>query len=834
MDGIATARADHSNSYDAPATSPRRKKSPKKADAATEEKTANNGMTVRSLKDFITENKETIMESLNQVMKVSFKGLTNPELYESVCERMSENKRRPLERQARLIAAAHEHLRKNPTLLISGEMGIGKTQVGISLADLLNAKRIGVMCPVHLVSKWANEIQTILGKKEDRIRPYKIVSVGCGEWSSLDYYRNEKVKDGESLIFIFSYSAAKLGYKSRKVAIKKSTIRLVDEEQRDGSLETKKKVCYTLVCPQCGKELVEADANESVVEASRESIPRKCPECKTILRQPEKGEKRLSLAEYAQRRLPSGWFDLLIVDEIHELKGGDTGQGNAFGTLAAKAKKVVGLTGTLLNGYAESVFYVLFRLNPKLMKEKLGFEYEDVERFVDAYGAREKRWATKNVEFGVEGIITKKKGIPSVRSIPRINPLLLVQLLETSLFLRLDEMNIALPRYSEIVDRCEADEEVMDNYHEYIEALLDKIKDRENGGAKKLGELAAASLAILGVPDKERGDEEIFYSPNVARTELEARRSGREFLPLTNKEKRLIELVDQELKAGRKCLIYITFSKLGTTEAVENALAKALPERVVRSLPDNVEPKRREAWLRNNPADALICNPEKVKTGLDLIEYPTIIFFQPTYRTYTLKQAARRSWRIGQEKEVKVYFLVYEDTPEEKALQLIAKKLLVSNAIEGRIGGGLANESGEDESVALALARSMINREKTESFQMEEIVLGLRESDPFEKYYLDLCAKKDKSKTQCGATDILSSALNSAPLSVAVEMLKNENVDDTFALQSDTARTRIAIYRVIRKGKRRVEQRLEVTQDELDELVSQQESRASLQLALDL
>jgi hypothetical protein len=48
-----------------------------------------------------------------------------------------------------------------------------------------------------------------------------------------------------------------------------------------------------------------------------------------------------------------GFFDYAIADEVHELKGGDTAQGNALGTLAASARHIAVLTGTLLGGYAQ-------------------------------------------------------------------------------------------------------------------------------------------------------------------------------------------------------------------------------------------------------------------------------------------------------------------------------------------------------------------------------------------------------------------------------------------------------------------------------------------------
>lgn len=110
--------------------------------------------------------------------------------------------------------------------------------------------------------------------------------------------------------------------------------------------------------------------DESVLLLSSPSIPRVC-ECGAVLRQVDKSKQsntRLSVAEYI-KSVPKGWIDLLFLDELHELKGGDTGQGNAFGAIASMSKKCVGLTGTLLNGCASSLFYILYRMNPKLMKE---------------------------------------------------------------------------------------------------------------------------------------------------------------------------------------------------------------------------------------------------------------------------------------------------------------------------------------------------------------------------------------------------------------------------------------------------------------------------------
>lgn len=82
-------------------------------------------------------------------------------------------------------------------------------------------------------------------------------------------------------------------------------------------------------------------------------------------------QTRIPIAEYIKRHWSKGKIELLIVDEIHEYKGGATGQGNALAQMASMSKKILGLTGTLLNGYASSLFYILYRLNPYMMKKDL-------------------------------------------------------------------------------------------------------------------------------------------------------------------------------------------------------------------------------------------------------------------------------------------------------------------------------------------------------------------------------------------------------------------------------------------------------------------------------
>ena len=131
---------------------------------------------------------------------------------------------------------------------------------------------------------------------------------------------------------------------------------------------------------------------------------------------------------------------------------------------------------------------------------------------------------------------------------------------------------------------------------------------------------------------------------------------------------------------------------------------------------DSVAPDRREAWVEERVKqgiDVLICHPRLVQTGLDLIDFPTLAWFETDYSVYTMRQASRRSWRIGQKRPVKVVFMAYRNTLQADALKLVAKKLQSSLAVEGELPeDGLAAFGDDGDDLMLALARQIVSGEE--------------------------------------------------------------------------------------------------------------------------
>ena len=99
-----------------------------------------------------------------------------------------------------------------------------------------------------------------------------------------------------------------------------------------------------------------------------------------------------------------------------------------------------------------------------------------------------------------------------------------------------------------------------------------------------------------------------------------------------------------------------------------------------------------------------------IKVNIATLDFPTIIFYESGYSLHTLRQASRRSWRIGQRRPVRVKFLCYEGTMQTACLRLMGKKLLVALTMEGKFAGEGLQTIDEDDDMLSAMARELVQR----------------------------------------------------------------------------------------------------------------------------
>jgi hypothetical protein len=131
-------------------------------------------------------------------------------------------------------------------------------------------------------------------------------------------------------------------------------------------------------------------------------------------------------------------------------------------------------------------------------------------------------------------------------------------------------------------------------------------------------------------------------------------------------------------------------------------------------LRSTVPTTQREAWYAKRIAEGVqvvIAHPKLVETGLDLLDFPTLIFYETGYSLHTLRQSSRRSWRIGQNRPVRVFFLCQEGTMQTKCLRLMGKKLLVALTLEGKFAGEGLHDLEEDDDMLAALARELVEKD---------------------------------------------------------------------------------------------------------------------------
>lgn len=607
------------------------------------------------------------------------------------------------------------------TVTVCGEMGVGKCTVALATIALSpRPPRALILCPPHLVPKWKREAETILPKR-------RVINLNgpdaLATLTTLADARRQKTLAPPDVptIYILGRERAKLHHGWRPAYHNRLRHRY-DYRNTPPTLMTWREPA----CVRCGDTLLD----KAGVPLPIDTLTRTrlfCPHChEPTFGVDPSGPHRYAPAEFIKRHLPSA-FDLLIADEVHEYKGEDTGQGNSYGALASACKRTIALTGTLLGGYADNIYFLLWRSHARQMVDD-GFDYRGVRKWMEQYGVLERITKIRHDAHDAATVRGKTTARTTTRRKPGIGPLVLGKhLLPTTVFLRLADVAEALPPYEERVVNLAMSPQLAEAYGQLEAALTISIRQALAAGSRRL--LAAYLQALLCYPDEAAFREEIVLDPDSIRrgspTLIASAPALGGILP---KEEELLAICRQERARGRRVLVYVTFThKRDITRRLKGLLDNAGLCTTI--LTSSVTPDKREAWIADQATkgvDVLITNPELVKTGLDLYAFPTFIFYETGYNIYTLRQAARRAWRIGQTQPCQVIYLTYQGTMQEKALTLIATKLEASLALEGEITeAGLTALADSSDSLVLELARALVDRVGTHH-SAEEIWARLR------------------------------------------------------------------------------------------------------------
>lgn len=421
------------------------------------------------------------------------------------------------------------------------------------------------------------------------------------------------------------------------------------------------------------------------------------------------GEGGYQPTEFIKRYLPRNYFGLLVVDEGHEYKNEGSAQGQAMGVLASQCAKTILLTGTLMGGYADDLFHLLWRLNPGVMIED-GFKPGKTGSMANAtMGFMREHGILKDIykESSGPSHKTAKGKQMTVRTskAPGFGPEGIMRfVLPITVFLKLKDIGQkVLPPYEEQFIEVPMTEAQGNAYTVMAKQLVAVLKQAL--ALKDNSLLGVVMNVLLAWPDCCFRDETVRHPRTKAL--LYQQKAIFQEADTSPKEAELLGICKAEKAQGRKVLAYSVYSGTRDTTSRLKTMLEIHGFKVA-VLRATVPAAKREDWVADQVEkgiDVLICNPELVKTGLDLLDFPTIVFLQSGYNVYTVQQAARRSWRIGQKVAVKVLFLGYGGSAQMECLQLMAKKIAVSQSTSGDMpdsGLDVLNDAGDSLEVALA------------------------------------------------------------------------------------------------------------------------------------
>ena len=645
---------------------------------------------------------------------------------EEVPRELSTLLRKPLPAQAIAIGGLAKHLRVARAARIVAECGAGKTYMALGLAHVMKANTILVMCPSHIAKKWAREaIKTI-----PLARTFLIEDMRNGGDPKQPHGVCEvRLRKGHVVYEGLQHSLPELrhmGRKGWKRRYPQPSVFIIPKDKGKLSYFWR----HAFLTAKSGPELggtINPDTGIAIENASGERLTRLDFDQLKISEQVEREQggsklfsplwqadrtkiQRMAPVEYIGRFM-KGWFDFAIADELHQLAG-STAQGNALGVLAHAGRRLVALTGTLMGGYADDLFNVFFRMEPQNMVAE-GFAYggEGRRDFQQQFGVLETIEKIRDEDNACSR--ASKKTIQVLKK-PGASPLLFGKfLMSTTAFLALEDIADNLPPYTESVLSCDMDPPLQKAYEELEKALRDAMA--EHRGNKSLMSVLLNTLLLY--PDHPCGFDDIwaraldpatkkFYRFFVARPEELAQEA------VYAKEKALIDDIREELRQGRRCQVYATYTGEKDVNGRLEKILSAAGFRVA-VLRASVPTHKREEWYDRQleaGVEVVVCHPKLVETGLDLLAFPTLYFYQTGYSLHTLRQASRRSWRIGQRHPVRVKFLTYKGTMQETCLRLMGKKMLVALMMEGKFSGEGLQSLDADEDLMSAMARELVEK----------------------------------------------------------------------------------------------------------------------------
>jgi hypothetical protein len=432
--------------------------------------------------------------------------------------------------------------------------------------------------------------------------------------------------------------------------------------------------------------------------------------------------RRYPIATYIARR-HRRLFDMLVLDESHELSNDESAQSRAGHRLMALGMPTLFLTGTVMNGYAESLFANMWAASPAFREE---FARDEKQKFVDRYGYRKQlvehrdEKTKKVVAYGAHSDRVEVSTRP-LGNAPGVLPLFVLKhLLPLAVTIHKSDLAVGVPPCTESVVKVTPTPEMRSTFRELETKLRSEIR-KTMFSADLAGKLWGAMAELPSYFDLSSNDvgnradgRFVLAYPESVGGDVVAAADGAPHVALLPKEQALLEHLRAAFSEGRNVMVLAWHVRL--LPRLARIIKRELGEIAPVLAPEKVPTAKREAWIDETVVRpgrrVMLANPVTVQTGLNnLVHFADEWWHEnPGCNPTIYRQTVGRVDRIGQRLATRIVFPVYEETMQEIAHKLLLHKVGVSQSVDGLDAESALSAAGvgeQDELSSFAIGRQL-------------------------------------------------------------------------------------------------------------------------------
>lgn len=312
-------------------------------------------------------------------------------------------------------------------------------------------------------------------------------------------------------------------------------------------------------------------------------------------------------------------FDMIVFDEIHACKNPSSKSSKTL--LKLKAKKKIGLTGTIITSHPEDCYV------PLKWSGNTKSNYSEFKNMYNIYG-----------------------GFNNLQVLGHKNLILLKELLSTCALRRVKSQILDLPLKNYIIEYVEMGKEQRDLYSEVEESVLENLD--------KLDHIPTI-IEEITINTRLR---QITASPSMLSSTVSN----------SAKIERCAQLVDDIISQGDKVVVFCNFK--ATAREVAERFKKYNALLCTGDIDDKEMTESIKKFQEDKSYKVFVGTWQRCGTGITLTAASYMVFIDTPWTNSDFQQSCDRIYRIGQEKPVFIYTLITKNSYDERVQEIIERK----------------------------------------------------------------------------------------------------------------------------------------------------------------